>query len=1003
MGLRVAIALSALAVALAALLDDSTALAQYQPPSEKLLITAGSAATWAGDGEDVIQLEGPVTIETDRARLSAQRAVIWLRPAPQAGLPPARADEPIVPTGTQRADILLIGDAQVEHAGALRTGPRIAVTAEVSGEVRITAQQRRAADLSQTPLYREAVQLRRAALPTTNPSTRPVPGGATRPAAVEDEPPPPPPKVEPVRIIFKEMDTQYVVDGKVAPLVTGGVTLLQRAENGDFLELQAERAVIFTTLDKPSDIKDLGEIKNIEQAVAGAYLEGDVRVVFTPAKPPLGEHRFQARRIFYDFTTDRAVLTDAVVHTTEPEMQIPVVMRAKLVRQLSKQEFKAKNVELSTSSFALPSYSVAAESVYVRKVEGGEQGPGRIVFGADNATFRIFGAPVFWLPRAGGSLTDRGLPLRSAAVQNSSRFGPGVRTTWGLFETFGRASPEDFDVEYKVDYLGDRGIAGGIDADYEGGFVTETTRQRWAFEGNLESYFVNDRGTDQFGRLPTPVIDVNPDPTIEDLRVDRPDSKFRGHALWKHQHFFPGDWQLQMRAGYVSDPSFLETYFRRDFNQGDPHDVSFYLKRQRDTEAATFLTSIQPNNLVTTADLLQEQFEVERLPEFGYHRIGDGAAFDGGPFDGVTLVSNNTISGLRFNSTGASLRDQGFPEDGSVGPGIPSLGFTGVDGDTTYRGDFREEVSFPVSMGQFRFLPYLVGRYTGYSGTPAGGEEHRLFSAVGARVSTAFWKVDDSVRSRMFDLHRMRHLVEPELNVFASGTNVDRRGLFIYDEPVDAIHDVSAVSLALRQRWQTERGAPGRRRSVDFFTLNVEANVFANEDEGTIPPQQFRGLYFASMPEASVPRESVNADATWRLGDTTVALADAQYNLDENELATLGVGLIVTRDERLSYFLSSRFINVTDSNVVGVAATYQLSRKYNVTFTQSYDFGQAENVVSAMEIRRRFDTFFLSVAVSRSEVDEESGFSVQLYPTWLAVPALDANQMRSVFGGRRRR
>jgi hypothetical protein len=1001
--LRVAIALSALALTLGLPFHASTLLAQYQPPSEKLLITAGSAATWAGDGEDVIQLEGPVTIETDRARLSAQRAVIWLRPAPQAGLPPGPGDRPAVPLGTQRAEILLIGDAQVEHAGALRTGPRMAVTAEVAGEVRITAQERRAIDLSNSPLYQQALELRRAALPAAGPASQPTAGPATRPAGTDEDAPPPPPKVEPVRLIFKQMDTQYVVDGKVAPLVTGGITLMQRRDNGDFIELQAERAVIFTTLDKPSDASRLGEAKNIEEAVSGVYLEGDVRIVFTPANPTTGEQRFRARRIFYDFTADRAVLTDAVIHTIEPEMQIPVVIRARMVRQLSLGEFKARNVELSTSSFALPSYSVAAESVYVRKVESTDPGLGdRLVFRADNATFRMFGVPVFWLPRAGGSLTDRGLPLRSAALQNSSTYGASVRTTWGLFETLGQPPPEDLDVEYALDYLGDRGIAGGIDADYEGGFVTETTRQRWAFEGELDSYFVNDRGIDTFGRLPTPVIDVNPDPAIEDLRVDRPDSEFRGQALWKHQHFFPGDWQLQVRAGYVSDPTFLETYFRRDFNQGDPHDVSFYLKRQRDTEAATFLTSVQPNNVVTTADLMQERFEVERLPEFGYRRIGDGfAADDGGPFRGMTLVSTNTVSGLRFNRSTASLRELGFSD--TLGPGLPSLGRTGVTGDTTYRGDFRQEVSFPVSLGQFRFLPYLVGRYTGYSDAPGGGEEHRLYSAVGARVSTAFWKVDEGVESRMFDLHRMRHVVEPELNVYASGTNVDWSELFIYDEPVDSIHDVSAVSLALRQRWQTERGAPGRRRSVDFLALNVEGNFFANEDEDLLPPQQFRGLYFASLPEASVPRESVNADLTWRLGDTTVALADAQYNLDENELATLGVGMIVTRDERLSYFLSSRYINVTDSNVAGIAATYELSRKYTVIVSQSYDFGQSENVVSGIEVRRRFDTFFLSVAASQSKVDEESSFSINFYPTWLAVPALDAGQFRNVFGGPRRR
>src|SRR5687768_16153460 len=77
--------------------------AQHQPPSEKLTIQARSAATWSDAGSDVIQLEGPLTIETDRARLSARQAVIWLVPLPDA--------QP----GSQRAEIILLGDAEVQH------------------------------------------------------------------------------------------------------------------------------------------------------------------------------------------------------------------------------------------------------------------------------------------------------------------------------------------------------------------------------------------------------------------------------------------------------------------------------------------------------------------------------------------------------------------------------------------------------------------------------------------------------------------------------------------------------------------------------------------------------------------------------------------------------------------------------------------------------------------------------------------------------------------------
>jgi hypothetical protein len=271
------------------------------------------------------------------------------------------------------------------------------------------------------------------------------------------------------------------------------------------------------------------------------------------------------------------------------------------------------------------------------------------------------------------------------------------------------------------------------------------------------------------------------------------------------------------------------------------------------------------------------------------------------------------------------------------------------------------------------------------------------------RISTAFWKVIEGVESRVFDLHRMRHVIEPELSLFTSGTTVDRNRLFLYEEPVDSIYDVSAVSLALRQRWQTERGGPGRRRSVDFFTLNVEASFYSNEPEATLPPQTFRGLFFASVPEASIPRESLNVDATWRLSDTTAVLADMQYNLDESELATTGVGLLVQRDAKMTYLLTGRRVELFNSSLMGIAATYELSPKYNVAFSQSYDFSQTKNVASAIEFRRRFDTFYMSFTYTYSLVDETSGFAVNIYPTWWAFRGLDQAAFNNALNGARRR
>src|SRR5439155_20373693 len=128
-----------------------------------------------------------------------------------------------------------------------------------------------------------------------------------------------------------------------------------------------------------------------------------------------------------------------------------------------------------------------------------------------------------------------------------------------------------------------------------------------------------------------------------------------------------------------------------EYNYGVPPESALYLKRQRNSEAITFLTTVQPNNVVTNSDFVQEQFEIERLPRFGYHRIGDSLGNDQ-----FTFFSDNMVERVRFNVSGADLGDQGFRFKQGAKPGIPSLGRVGETGlngapmvgeDFTDRGD----------------------------------------------------------------------------------------------------------------------------------------------------------------------------------------------------------------------------------------------------------------------------------------------------------------------------
>jgi lipopolysaccharide assembly outer membrane protein LptD (OstA) len=952
------------------------AYGQAQPPSDSFAIQAKTAATWGAAGTSIIQLDGPVTIQLGHTTLSAQAAVIWLRPAPNAVL------------GQQRADIALLGDARIVQGDVVRTGQQLMASTIVRGAIALTAERRLAQDQSASPAYRRALALAQNAHVLPDHAASPAQPGTTLPWQVRrplpslPAPPattpatgPAAPKSPPITIRFGSLETTRTREGKVAVILSGGVLLLQERPNHDFIELRAERAVLFTTLNSLSGAEQKQQqVKRVEDAVSAAYLEGDVRITYTPANlARSAEQRLEANRVYYEFTTDRAILTDAVVHSVEPTLQMPVILRAQNIRQLAVGEYAAKNAQLTTSAFATPTYSIAAGEAYVRQDHGDDtSGGSRTTFQARNTTFNVLDFPIFYFPVIGGSLTDRGFPLRQIGISNSQRFGLGVTTTWGVFEALGLVGPRDLDLSAHVDYFSDRGPALGLDGHYNGGFITETTRDPWNFTGQFQSYAVLDHGEDDLGRA-----------TVE------PEKQVRGRFLWQHQHFFPQDWQLQLRAGYSTDPTFLEEWFPDEFNNGPPHDVSLYVKRQHDTEASTFLVNVQPRDFVTNSQLMQEQFEVEHLPQFGYHRIGDSFADDN-----ATFFSDNSLGVLRFHRSRASLADQGFPF--GISPGLPAEGTTGTTGDPVFRGNFRQEVDYPLNMGPFRVVPYAEGIYTGYSDAPDGEARHRLFGGLGMRATTAFWRVDDSAESDLFDIHRLRHVIEPELNLFTSGETVDRSQVFIYDEQTDAISDISAIQLALHQRWQTKRGGPGRWRSVDFFTWNVETNLFANQPpDNLLQPTGFRGLYFPSLPETSVPRNSVNTDATWRVSDTTALLGDAQYNLDESRLATAAIGLAVRRDPRVAYYIGTRYIQELNSNITTFAVDYQLSKKYLFNFAQSYDFSQQGNVSSSITLTRRFDRFFLAVRFNYSASDNVSGVGINLIPE--GVPGQFLNSAQSVF------
>jgi hypothetical protein len=989
---------SGIAIVLAALCASiAVSFAQEPPqlPADSLQLNGSHASVWYEEKTSVVELSGPVHIDLDHTRLTADNAVIWISPSPNGLLT------------EQRVEIALMGNAELRQGEIVRTERNLWITAVVTGSIRLNSP-RTTRDDHTSPLYTQALTLRQdqtSVAANTIPQPAPVPERrwSEFPTAYPRAPAKPPAPAAPPKQVFEFNDEhlQHMTtsDGHIAIVLTGGVTCRYRGVKKDLLEFVAQDAVLFTDLTTLVGVnKGPGQKHQLADHILAGYFEGDVQVYVTPADTAKPDLRLQAQRVYYEFRTDRAVLTDVVFHTVDLQKQIPIFIRADLMHQLSQGEFTAQHVELTTSSFANPSYSMAASQAYVRAENTGNPETGdRVTFTADNALFKIFGLPVFYLPVAGGTMTARGGPLRAVSTTDDGVFGYGVRTQWGLFETLGQTAPKDLDASYRLDEFGNRGFAAGLDSIYSGGFVSETTRDPFNFLGDLHGYFINDRGYDNLGGA----RGLNKDP--DDLRA---------RAYMEHQVFFPDDWQAQLRFGYVTDPNFLTQWFPDEYNQNLPINESMYLKHQKDTEVFTLLAEDQPNGFITTAESVQEQREINRLPEAGYHRIGDSFADDR-----LTFFSDNTASALQFSYNGSTLAQQGLStrnvvQPGVLNPGIPAYGYTGTPNDATYRGDFRQEIDWPKTFGPIKVVPFVFGRYTVYSQgvdsypqpvspvillpdgrpfTPSGktipttvitsGDQNRLMAGAGIKFTTSFWKVDDSAESALFDIHRLRHVIEPEIDLLTSAQTVDQNRLLIYDPGVDAVNDIQAAEISLFQRWQTKRGGPGRWRSVDVFSFNLHLNLFANQpDRRFLDPTDFRGLYFSSLPEASVPRNSLNADALWRISDSTAVLADCSENLDRERFATASIGLAVQRDERLSYFIGNRYIADLNSNITTFDATYELSRSYDMSFSESFDFGQSRNVYYSATLTRKFDRFEAGFRVYYDQTTNQNGFSFEFSP-----------------------
>ncbi len=773
------------------------------------------------------------------------------------------------------------------------------------------------------------------------------------------------PPVQGMVIVSRLPDTIQEGQGEAGETVImfnqGVVIQSTDAVTGRTLLLKADRAVVFHD---PGPLADLFRFD--QTRFRGVYLEGAVMGTD-------GQYTIRGNSVYYDLRVNRAIILDAVFNTYDERLGMPLYVRADAIRQEAQDEFTAENPRLSTSAFFRPMLTLGASSITLRRLPGSD-GAMRNLVDADNINLRAGPIPFFYWPTFEGD--PERFPLRAVQVNSPGGSDGAIKTTWDILSLTGIDGPKDLGAQLEanllVDYYFQRGIAGGLDANWA------TDRG----EGAIFAYGILD--------------DEGEDRTHSGTKLGH-DGDTRGLILAEHRYRFSDAWTFTGEIAYVGDPTFVDAFFDTDGETRREFATGLAAQRLESNTAVTIqarasLMDFSPNEYI----LAGPGYTTEKLPEFRYQRLSDDLLPDMAP--GMFSSSLDARGGLvRMNFTDPTAAELGFTNPGRARAGLgiepeESIGdrlrAEGYVEQGVWRGDMRHEIAGKFALGPVNLTPFAVGRATIYDNdfdefSPEENDEVRLWGSLGATASTSIQRVDNSVESELFDLHRLRHIIEPSVTIFHSASTVDSADLPIYDDDVEGLSEGTSVRLALNQTFQTNRGPAGRSRSVDFLILDAE--IIFNDDERDI--ESIISRWYDARPELTEPGTFGRVDALWQATESLGLTGQIIYNFDDSQPARTSAGYIIRHNPLLTSTGELRFLNAENVTYADFAAQYALTEKYSFTSSVSFDVDEGDLRRARLSLRREFPGVYVRVDYIFDNVQGESMFGFTVLPT--GVPGLE--------------
>ena len=996
---------------------DGTSLGGFVLPvlpiAHDLRMSSQRATEWTVDDTKRLLLEGDVAIELGSYDFRAESAVVWINRLPSAkGLM------------TQFVAWFPSVSEPTRQAGMGASGRDVLITATIDGAVRLSA-----VVLDRGPVRSREVAEgeRRLARYLRRTLARPAPSLTRRPD-VQVPPLPPEPVLEPggriVRtptppessgpdsirlpaenaddldifdprgLVSFSADEVVVEEDRDAIAVVGSVVIDYDGSNAvdDLrrLSLVAERGVVFLAPGTVRGLRDGGGTVQAE-SIEGIYLEGGVRATD-------GEYTLRGSSVYYDLPRNQAVIMDAVLRTyTRTGRRLPVYARAEEMRQIASDQWTADKATVSTSEFFTPHLSIGLERVTI--TEGGDEGrDGRKSTWVEGSglTLRAGSVPFFYLPSFEGPADQT--PLRDVRVGYQQDKGVGISTRWNAYGLLGLAPVEGVDAEVRLDGWIERGPAAGLALGLEdlGGLNGV---------GRFDAYGLYDLGG------------VDRTSAGRDVTIDE---GMRGQVVGEYRATLSADLYLEAQLSYLSDETWVTSWREGDYRSRREYESSIYVDYSPDNTSLSLLVRGDVNDFISNSYVLASRpYFVEKYPEIDYDREGDDL---GGA---VTWSSRWNFASMSLNPTAGTAN--------SLGVRLPA--FAVPTGDTSISGQYlaagyntqtvnrfhtRQELAVPIDGDGWAVSPFVFGRFTGYlqgddelyraqQGIEVDQPDYQVMLGGGARASAQFQSIDDRARSDLFDIHRIRHILEPNATLWYGWADRPTGSVPIYDQAIEGATGGTAAQVGMKQTLQTQRGGIGNRRSVDLLVLDY--GVVFNDRSDDFQRTDLRNAagdpnfyawaqspypqFYRWEPELSQWGSHAYGSGLWQLSSSLALAANGLFNWDTREvydytdgpvptvrsisgLLRGSVGAQFTHDPDTNSYIEYRYLGASDDELLQAGLLYRVGRLYQLGVSPQYDLRRNEFRAVTGSIRRSLPDFDFVLSVGYNLIRDQTVFGMSL-------------------------